>query len=199
MGHRKLLGVFESLVIDLATIVLLRDNKFPNLETSEATYADFIKHVKRAYLHDLWSVTESRTREVAKEKGINPKGRNKKVLDLLTKSINITRSKVVGDNLKEAKSKLGGDFVEFPTILSAVLSECLGGKEATKWNKFFQILGRMRNSTHDNFVSSKSEILESEWYTQEFKKGESMQAYCKDLQKITSTIILFFSTIESST
>lgn len=159
---------------------------------------DYFKHIKRCCLIDLWSVTEIRIREIAEEKALWIEGRMGKAKDLIVDARKIIRSERARMLLKRAERKLGGEFIEFPSYLSAVLKRSEFGTEEVKdWRKFFDIFRIMRNSVHNNFTCTETRFLQYRGFSKDFVKGKPIEVLFDDLRKIIDRLLEFFESTEN--
>lgn len=204
-GAKHLQIVLSSVWIDTQTIILLADKKYPMLKVfSQSVYDHYVIHMKRGFINEAWSATENYVREtvekLVKEKKITIAGRNQNIKESLDTIHRLTRSGKIKRIIEEVKKKLGGSFVEFPTVLDRLLSTKFSKNkaEAKKWRKFFDIFRKIRNACHNGFVCTKTENIKSKWYEKKFVAGKSVQFYYKDVRKITEILFCFFKKIETS-
>jgi len=199
VGSKYLKGALTSIIIDLNVLILLRRNQLPNCQVNQQAWSDYVKHVKRSFLLEMFSLTENRIREICQEKNLQPKSLN---MTIKTK-INLVLQKATDPSMKrllrEVSDKLRGGFIEFPNVLSEVLKIMIKGRgERSEWIKFFEIFRRMRNAAHENFRCRDTKSISSKWYNKDFIKGKSVSVLCKDMKRITEVLLEFFNCIEKS-
>lgn len=195
-GNKLLKSVLTSTLIDLHSLTLLFNKNLSGLSVNQQAWDDFLKHLKRYFIHDTWSITESRVREIAKELPIEIKGRSQQIKEYIEQTLNYIKSVRAQKLLKKARRLSGGKFVEFPKILSSVLKIKLSKNDAKEWEKFFTIFRTMRNASHNNFVAQSTLNIESKWYKKSFVQGDSVQVLCSDIKAIISALYEFFDAIE---
>jgi hypothetical protein len=191
-GHKYIKGVLTSLVLDLDSLILLQKAQFPGRQVNQQAWDDYLIHIKRCFLHDLWSVTEGHIRNTARALDLKYKGRNMVIRELVAQALKKSKNAELNNILKKIEKKCRSKFVEFPSILPAVLKAKLTRNKAKEWITFFEILRLLRNATHNNFIAQDTKELKSKLYSKSFTKGQSISLLCGELKTITEVLLNFF-------
>ena len=197
IGMKRLRDATLIIVVELNTINLLLENKFPVLVVDKHTFRQYLNHVYRSFLNAIWIVVESRVRDIAGENDIDLKGRTQQARGHVLDALELAQNKEVKEELKKALDQLTGRFVEFDRVMDKVfIFKNLKKEDIDKWNGFLKILREMRNASHNNFICEETKILKSDYLEKEFRKGKSLQMGCEDIEKIIKGLYDFFKEID---
>lgn len=191
-GIRYIKGALTSVFLDVLRIFTKTEKLAINKQASE----DYIKHIKRSYIFEVWHLTENRIREIQQEKNIICKSANQEIRKMIERAEKFINNETAKTLLCKIKKKLSGGFIEFKRILNAVLRNDISDKERKEWNKFFEIFREIRNASHNNFVAKKTLSMKSKWYDKDFEEGKSISIHVDELITILKTIFEFFRLVE---
>lgn len=197
-GAKLIKGVLTSTQVDLYILVLLAKNQLSDCEMNQQAWDDYLKHIKRSFIQDVWSVTESKVRDIVSQKNFEIEGRSQKANRYIKEALELNDDHNVAKLLKKAKNATGGQFIEFPVVLSALLRDKFDENQIKEWRGFFDLLRIMRNASHNNFRVMEDKTAESKWISKVFVSGKSVQFWCTDIPKIVEGLVVFFEAVENA-
>ena len=200
-GLRGVKDVILQSLVDFWSAVLLHKKSFPKIPgitVRKFDWSEYVKHIRRCFLLEVWNITENRVREIAEESNLKIMGSQeslKKKIDYVCEIIDNSEAQKM---LTEIKDDLSSNFIEFPRILSRVIKERCSKEDKEKWERFFADFRIMRNAAHTNFIVDRNYKLKTDWTDKEFKKGKAINFLQKDIKNIMVQLMVFFTMIEES-
>ena len=196
-GSKYVKGVLTSIMVDLVALRLLADGKMkPHCDVNQQSWDDYLKHIKRSFIIDVWSVTESWIRDIVGRRGYKVESGTQAAYRYLTEALDLVQDEKTKKLLKKASKKCMSSFIPFPDVVFPLLDDTFEKGDRDEWKRFFDAFRELRNASHNNFVAQKTTTVECRWLSKSFEESHPVRVYCEDMEAIITALIEFFELTE---